>query len=129
MFDTKASEVFTRIVTALGEPTGKCYVAAEALYHALGGKAAGLKPCVMRLPGGFNLRDGASLYRATHWYLLDTSRHPYLVLDPTVAQFVEAPEYFPARGCGFLTKRPSKRALILLDRAGFLDPNGGIDVG
>lgn len=36
-------------------------------------------------------------------------------LDPTVSQFKNLPDYSKGRGRGFLTKRPSKRARILMD--------------
>jgi hypothetical protein len=69
------------------------------LYHLLGGKAAGYTPMRMRW------------HNDTHWFLRHSSG---LILDPTVSQFGElrptAEHYAKARGCGFLTKRPSHRA-------------------
>jgi len=115
MLTTHQAEMYTRIVGALVDPTGRCYVAAEAVYHAIGGKASGWVPQVMRLPGGFALRDGSCVYAATHWYL--RSADGLYVLDPTVHQFTEAPGYY-GRGCGFLTKGPSRRARELLREAG-----------
>lgn len=110
----EGQEIYTRIVTALGDPEGQCYVAAEAVYHALGGKQAGYTPMVMHLPDGFELVSGWSLYGApTHWFL----RIGGFILDPTVAQFVETPDYASGRGCGFLTRKPSKRAVALLTKA------------
>jgi hypothetical protein len=47
----------------------------------------------------------------THWFLRHTSG---LVMDPTVSQFRSPPDYTKARGCGFLTKQPSKRAHELM---------------
>lgn len=79
---------------------GNCYAAAEALYHILGGKASGWRPMVLRLNKG-----------ATHWWLEHTSG---LRLDPSVQQFVVPPDYNLGRGCGFLTKRPSKAARKLM---------------
>jgi hypothetical protein len=121
-------ESYTRIVSALGDPTGKCYAAAEALYHALGGKQAGYTPRVLQVTEqvrDFALRHPTATvhtYR-THWYLV--WRGPFeedggetYVLDPTVAQFVTAPDYTHGRGCGFLTKRPSAAARAILKRAG-----------
>lgn len=78
---------------------GNCYVSCEALYHLLGGKAAGYKP--MRLK---HERD-------THWYLQHSSG---LIIDPTSSQFKTPPDYSKGVGCGFLTKRPSKRAALLM---------------
>ena len=76
-----------------------CYVASEVLYHRLGGKEAGLKPMHMRV-------DGVS-----HWFL----KWGDVILDPTVDQFNTVPDYESARGRGFLTKKPSKRAQAVLD--------------
>ena len=80
---------------------GHCYVVSEALYHLMGGKAAGIVPLHM-------VHDGVS-----HWALrlADGS-----VLDATADQFTAQPDYSKAVGSGFLTKRPSKRASILLER-------------
>lgn len=60
------------------------------------------KPCVMRLPSG-----------DTHWYLRD--RKTDEVLDGSVEQFDAPPAYDLGRGCGFLTKQPSRRCQELLD--------------
>jgi hypothetical protein len=79
--------------------TGHCYVASEVLYHLLGGKEAGLKPMNMRV-------DGVS-----HWFL----KWGDVILDPTVDQFKVVPDYRSARGRGFLTKEPSRRAQAILD--------------
>lgn len=79
---------------------GNCYVACEALYHLLGGKAAGWKPMSMRI------KDD------THWFLKHKSG---MILDPTKEQFRgETPDYSQGRGRGFLTKKPSKRARVLM---------------
>ncbi len=75
-------------------------MASEALYHILGGKAAGWKPMRMRVKGD------------THWFLRHASG---LLLDPSVRQFDITPNYSRARGSGFLTKGPSKRARALMD--------------
>ncbi len=80
---------------------GNCYVASEALYHLLGGKASGWTPMVMRTETD------------THWFLKHTDG---LIVDPTVGQFDAIPDYSLARGCGFLTKNPSKRAAELMER-------------
>lgn len=71
---------------------------AEAFYHKLGGKKAGWKPCVVKHNG------------QTHWYLKHISG---LILDPTATQFIDYP-YDKGKGCGFLTKKPSKRAKTIL---------------
>lgn len=79
---------------------GNCYAASEALYHILGGKRAGWKP--MRL---FIRRRGN--IGLSHWFLKHESG---MILDPSVRQFKRPPDYSKARGCGFLTKKPSQKA-------------------
>lgn len=80
---------------------GHCYVASEAAYYLLGGKSGGWKPMHMSHLG------------ASHWFLLHDSGK---VLDITGDQFSALPDYNKARGTGFLTKEPSKRAKKLLIR-------------
>lgn len=88
-------------IPAFSAMRGNCYVTCEALYHLIGGKKSGWKPMVMRHEGD------------THWFLLHKSG---TVLDPTVKQFKKKPDYTKARGCGFLTKKPSKRAKIMMEK-------------
>lgn len=84
---------------------GNCYVTCEALYHLLGGKQAGLKPMVMKHEG------------TTHWFLLMCSDWSSdIIIDPTVSQFKTQPNYSKAKGCGFLTKQPSKKAKELMQK-------------
>lgn len=78
---------------------GNCYVTCEALYHLLGGKAAGYVP--------MSMKHG----HETHWFLRHESG---LILDPTVSQFKTKPDYRKGRGRGFLTRRPSRRAQLLM---------------
>lgn len=82
---------------------GNCYVTSEAIYHLVGGPLSGWKPMVMRTATD------------THWFLRHNSG---LILDATCKQFKrgEAPDYSKARGTGFLTKKPSKRARELMRR-------------
>jgi hypothetical protein len=85
---------------------GHCYIAAEALYHALGGRKAGLMPQVARDPEG-----------GTHWWLIDAKGR---ILDPTREQYTcesKEPPYAAGRGVGFLTTQPSRRARVILERA------------
>jgi hypothetical protein len=82
---------------------GNCYVTCEALYHLLGGKAAGWKPMTAKHEG------------ETHWFLCYTPIVG-MILDPTVSQFKTRPDYSEARGRGFLTKKPSKRAKDLMNK-------------
>jgi hypothetical protein len=79
---------------------GNCYVTCEALYHLLGGKKAGWKPMNM-------VHEGDQ-----HWFL----QHQFadFRVDPTVKQFKSIPDYSKAKGRGFLTKKPSKRAKELM---------------
>lgn len=80
---------------------GHCYVASEALYHLMGGKGAGLTPQFVRHED------------QPHWFL----RHQDgTIVDPTAEQFGTPVPYDQARGCGFLTKNPSRRAQVVLDR-------------
>ena len=88
---------------------GNCYVASEALYHLLGGKAAGWKPMCIPKP---HIAGRVTGKNDTHWFLKHSSG---LIVDPTVSQFRRhPPDYSLARGCGFLTKQPSKRAVVLM---------------
>ena len=80
---------------------GNCYVTSEALYHLLGGKGAGWTPFRLRVRGD------------THWFLRHKSG---IILDATASQFRKRPNYEKARGSGFLTKKPSKRAVELMRR-------------
>lgn len=89
---------------------GHCYAATEALYHLMNGKETGWK--VRR---GHHEND-------THWWLY----HPEhgVVLDPTAEQFKKPVPYGKLKtrdgrdsAGGFLTKEPSKRARIIMERA------------
>lgn len=80
---------------------GACYVASEAIYHLSGGADSGLKP--MRIK-----HEGVS-----HWWLVDADD---TVVDATADQFDTAVPYADGVGSGFLTKQPSKRAQVLIER-------------
>lgn len=87
-------------------PLGEhCYVASEAFWHAAGGPQSGLKPYHVKHAGG------------THWFLLGEDR----LVDLTADQFDDLPPYGAGRGCGFRTRKPSKRAQKVLD---FLNSEG-----
>jgi hypothetical protein len=89
---------------------GHCYAAAEALFHLLGGRENGWLPCVMSnrtWPEG--LDDGE-----THWFIRNERTGE--VLDPTAGQFDGVVPYGLAKGYGFLTAGPSKRARTIMDR-------------
>ncbi len=87
---------------------GNCYVASEALYHILGGKAAGWD--VYRAPSVTYAGKPE-----THWWL--QHRATGVVLDPSRLQFPpsDLPDiYADGRRTGFLTKGPSRRARALM---------------
>jgi len=81
---------------------GHCYVASEAVYHTMGGKEAGWKPMSIQHEGG------------SHWYLKNDELG--IIVDPTADQFKTPVPYDEGRGTGFLTRQPSKRAKVVLDR-------------
>jgi hypothetical protein len=78
---------------------GHCYVACEVFFHLFHGRFI---PCFIRHEG------------LPHWFLRE--RSDGTVLDPTVSQFEKVPDYSLGVGKGFLTKKPSKRAQIVLNR-------------
>lgn len=84
-----------------GDYSGHCYVASEAFYHLVG-KDLGFQPYQMKVNG------------VSHWWLKSGS----LVVDITASQFSFNINYWheDARCRGFLTKKPSKRAQVLMDR-------------
>jgi hypothetical protein len=77
---------------------GHCYVASEALYH-LGLKELGYTPVRGRDPNG-----------VMHWWLRGPEGH---IVDATAGQYTHPP-YAEGVPGGFLTKRPSMRAIALL---------------
>ncbi len=78
-----------------------CYLASETLYHLLGGKEAGLKPMNIKHEG------------AQHWFLIASDG---TIIDATADQFETAVPYTSARGRGFMTKEPSRRAQYLMEK-------------
>lgn len=98
-----------RFMADPANPTaGHCYHAAEALWHLLGGREAGWTPQVHREEDG-----------VTHWWL----RHEDgTIADPTAEQYgTEALPYQLGygKGCGFMTRTPSRRAQAIIDRVTF----------
>ncbi len=83
------------------DSSGHCYVASEAVYHILGGKNSGLKPMNIKHEG------------VSHWFLKDSKGN---IIDPTKDQFKTIVPYEKAKGKGFLTKNPSKRAKKLINK-------------
>ena len=93
---------------------GHCYVAAEALFHLLGGWDSEWRSWV-----GFEDND-------THWWLVSNRRNNR-ILDPTKEQYTCSnppvePPYSTGRKNTFLTKQPSKRARIVMDRVKSIFP-------
>jgi hypothetical protein len=84
---------------------GHCYVASEVVYHQLGGKPEGWTPQTIRHEGG------------PHWFLKNADG---TVIDPTADQFETPVPYEQGRGCGFLTKQPSKRSQKVIQRLNIL---------
>lgn len=83
---------------------GHCYVASEALYHRLLSFGIKAKPMFIRHEG------------RPHWFL----KVEDIVIDYTAEQFTTAVPYNDAKGKGFLTKEPSKRAELVMLRLGWL---------
>jgi hypothetical protein len=90
--------------------SGHCYVASEAAWHLLGGPQSNWHPTVARIGD------------VTHWWLTSGTK----VLDITAAQFPFAVDYSAGRGCGFLTKHPSRRASELIKRVHLQLPHKSI---
>lgn len=89
-----------RIMKGAHPITGFCYIASEAFHHMWMGKTT---PQVARTEHG------------THWYLRDEDGE---VIDLTCNQFPRAEWeeiWSKGRGCGFLTKGPSKAAQVIID--------------
>jgi hypothetical protein len=81
---------------------GHCYVASEAYYHLKGGEHSGLKPMHVNHEG------------EPHWFLQHKESGENV--DLTASQFKTPVPYDKAKGKGFLTKQPSKRAQELMRR-------------
>lgn len=92
----------------------QCYAASEALYHLLGGRAAGFTPVCLTLTRDWQALLGTTA--RTHWVLQDQWGG---YLDPTRDQFPAGwtPPYYLGTRKGFLTKAPSRRAQALIDTA------------
>ena len=82
---------------------GHCYVATECLYHLLPTHVkSSYKPNILKIEG------------ITHWFLKNKDTGE--ILDITSKQFPFKLDYSKSKGCGFLTKKPSKRTKILISR-------------
>lgn len=104
--------LWRRLAALKGCPvTGHCYAASEAVFHLAGGSPSGWVPKVLNhatWPEG--LQPGQ-----THWYLGHSRTGA--VIDVTSGQFAPlSPRYEAGKGCGFLTRQPSKRAAQIMSR-------------
>ncbi len=82
--------------------SGHCYVATEALYHLLGDDKVNYIPSTLKIDD------------ITHWFLKNKKTGE--IIDPTKDQFDYPLDYSGSRNRFFLTNKPSKRTLILLNR-------------
>ncbi len=106
--DDLLSPTWRRLRESSNPLSGHCYVAAEALWHLIGGKKSGYVPHVLShslWPDG--LKPGE-----THWFLAKDDNR----LDPTSGQFDTPIPYSKGRPNGFLTREPSRRARKLIGR-------------
>jgi hypothetical protein len=107
-------ELASRIQAAMTYPyTDMCYTASEAYYHLSGGKNSGLTPVYMPEPVPSNQK---------HWAL---RQRDGTIIDLTAAQYGGLqPDYSKAKGCGFMTRHPSKAAQALIDKVTANLPRG-----
>jgi hypothetical protein len=85
---------------------GHCYVASEALFYLLGGRDQPFRPC-----------RGKDDTGNVHWWLEDPLSGERL--DVTADQYHsvgKTPPYATGRFGPFLTKEPSKRARVVIER-------------
>jgi hypothetical protein len=100
--------------------TGFCAAAANAAYHMLGGKRAGLVPVVARFhDAAIEARLPHLKGALSHWWLRDRAGR---IIDPTADQFTKlgkTPPYKDGKGCGFQlpARQPSKAALKIMKLA------------
>ena len=82
---------------------GHCYVASECFYHLLDDNEKQFwTPQILKVNG------------ITHWFLKHNKNNK--IIDVTSKQFDFDLNYNESKGCGFLTKNPSKRTKILINR-------------
>jgi hypothetical protein len=81
--------------------SGHCYVSSEVFFVLMGGKEAGYKSFFIRHEG------------QPHWFIKNATGK---VIDITADQFSTKIDYTKGIGKGFLTKLPSKRAQVLMER-------------
>ena len=81
---------------------GHCYVATEAYYHLMDEDQKDYNPAYIKI------KD------ITHWFLKNGKTDE--IIDITARQFNFTIDYSNAKFCDFLSKEPSKRAKILINR-------------
>jgi hypothetical protein len=83
--------------------TGHCYIATETLYYLLNDEEKyKYTPAILHVNN------------ATHWFLKNKFTNE--IIDITKEQFDFELDYSKSKNCSFLTKFPSKRTLILINR-------------
>lgn len=93
-------------VTVSDDLKGTCglysYIGNETLFHLLGGKDGGYTAMIRKVNND------------THWYLRDRDGK---YLDVTKDFFTDDPiDYSSGKGTSFMSKRPSKRSQVLLNK-------------
>jgi hypothetical protein len=86
---------------------GHCYVASEVLFHLIEAD----------IPGRFSPWIGKDDQGINHWWLVDNEDGS--IVDPTADQYIsqgKIPPYEHGRKFSFLTKNPSRRAKIVMER-------------
>lgn len=79
---------------------GHCYVGSEAFYYIRNSKAY--------VPSYVKFENDV------HWFI---TKNDGTIIDTTIEQFDgKIPPYHLKKNCGFLTKKPSKRTRILIQR-------------
>ena len=83
---------------------GYCYIVSEAAYH-LYAKEKGFSPYVAK-----------DCYGLTHWWLQNNKNEIIDIVAHAYYDDGEEPPYKNGRKTAFLTKQPSKRCKIILER-------------
>jgi hypothetical protein len=100
----KAAKALGKVVDS---GSRQCYPASEAFYHSVCGQARGYTPMQGKHEG------------MSHWWVKGPQGK---VTDLTSRQFQMPVPYSEGRGRGWLTKKPSKRAVQLMRKAGLANP-------
>lgn len=118
---TVLDPIWKRFNEASGvESTGLCFAATNAVYHLLGGKAAGLTPMNATYYDPELARLAPETQgRASHWWIRDADG---AYIDPTADQYTvfgETPPYEIGVGRGFNTRvdQPTQAGQKIIDLA------------